>query len=328
MSFPRNAATPKAFAVGPLVKVADGSLLAVTTGVNVRYQLDSGGWGAGGGTIAVDATSGVFTYAPLQAETNGDVLNVVLYIAGYVSATATMLMDPIGIPAIAPGSANGLQICGTNAATTYASMTITGAQTNGSTVFGNTTMGTLTQTGAVSWGATTFATLTVTGATLFTTTVTVGTNLLVSGTTTLTGNVTLSGTLGTGAVTFASMAVTGALSVGTTTTLTGAVVLGASLYVTTTTTLHGNVGMDGTLTVTGTTTHTGAVTLTNGINVGAMTGTGFSTLTQSQVSGGAYDLTNATFVAALKTGLGKVPATVAAGDGVDAAALLTATGVR
>lgn len=39
-----------------------------------------------------------------------------------------------------------------------------------------------------------------------------------------------------------------------------------------------------------------------------------STLTQTQVSGGAYDLTNATYIAALKSGLGKIPATLAAAD--------------
>lgn len=97
MSYPRNAATPKAVAIGPLVKVADGTLLAVTTGVNVRVDLDGGGWGAGGGTIAVDATSSIFTYAPTQAETNGDVLKIALYIAGYVSISQTVTMDPLDL---------------------------------------------------------------------------------------------------------------------------------------------------------------------------------------------------------------------------------------
>jgi hypothetical protein len=97
MSYPRNAATPKAVTVGALVKVADGSLLASTAGVAVRVDLDGGGWGAGGGTIAVDATSSVFTYAPAQAETNGDVLKVALYIAGYVSVAANVIMDPLDL---------------------------------------------------------------------------------------------------------------------------------------------------------------------------------------------------------------------------------------
>ena len=114
MSYPRNAATPKAFSVGPLVKVADGSLLAVTTGVNVRYQLDSGSW-AGGGTIAVDATGSVFTYAPLQAETNGDVLNVVLYISGYVSACRRCARTRSACPTQPPQPSGGLPTVETGA---------------------------------------------------------------------------------------------------------------------------------------------------------------------------------------------------------------------
>lgn len=97
MSYPRNAATPKAVTVGSLVKVSDGSLLAATAGVAVRVDLDGGGWGAGGGTIAVDATSSTFTYAPIQAETNGDVLKVALYIAGYVSISQNVIMDPLDL---------------------------------------------------------------------------------------------------------------------------------------------------------------------------------------------------------------------------------------
>jgi hypothetical protein len=50
-----------------------------------------------------------------------------------------------------------------------------------------------------------------------------------------------------------------------------------------------------------------------------------STLTQTQVSGGAYDLTNATYTAALKTALGTVPASLAVGaianDAITAAAI-------
>lgn len=52
-----------------------------------------------------------------------------------------------------------------------------------------------------------------------------------------------------------------------------------------------------------------------------------STLTQTQVSGGAYDLTNATYTAALKTALGTVPASLAVGaianDAITAAAIAT-----
>jgi hypothetical protein len=60
-------------------------------------------------------------------------------------------------------------------------------------------------------------------------------------------------------------------------------------------------------------------------------GTGaWSTLTQTQVSGGAYDLTNATYVAALKSGLGTVPASgnwAIVGSKMDLADTLNSTGV-
>lgn len=53
-----------------------------------------------------------------------------------------------------------------------------------------------------------------------------------------------------------------------------------------------------------------------GVNISAATGwgggplptVGTSTLTQTQVTGGAYDLTNSTYIAALKSGLGTIPA--------------------
>lgn len=52
---------------------------------------------------------------------------------------------------------------------------------------------------------------------------------------------------------------------------------------------------------------------------------GTSTLTQTQVSGGAYDLTNATYIAALKSGLGTIPAS-GNWSTHDAAAVVTALG--
>jgi len=51
-----------------------------------------------------------------------------------------------------------------------------------------------------------------------------------------------------------------------------------------------------------------AVTDVGGGNTVYLGTSAWSTLTQTQVSGGAYDLTNATYVAALKSGLGTVPA--------------------
>jgi hypothetical protein len=143
------------------------------------------------------------------------------------------------LPSYAAGTAGGVTIAGSNAATTFATLTSTGALTAGSLAV----TGTTTLTGAVTTGAVTKASESITGqfdagnvlvdtTTVLTGAVTTGAvtkasesitgqldagNVLVDTTTVLTGAVS------TGAVTLASEAITGALSVGTTTTLTGAV---------------------------------------------------------------------------------------------------------
>lgn len=306
MSYIRNAASPKAFAVGPLVKVADGSLLAVTTGVNVRYQLDSDFWGAGGGTLAVDAASSVFTYAPLQAETNGDVLNVALYIAGYVSACATMLMDPVSLPAVAAGTNGGLLIAGSNAATTFVTLTSTGALTCGSTALGNTTMGTLTQTGAASLGVgstVTLATLALTG------------NMSVGGTTTHTGAVTLAAGINVGTVTgtlpnvtvggyaanedplylLTGGANTLAVDSGHRASVDVKYVDGAAWHSGTTSRIANNLTTMFDVTTQNLTgaMYGGSVAFPGAWPASWPANWSWSTLTQSQVTGGAYDVTNA-----------------------------------
>lgn len=177
--------------------------------------------------------------------------------------------------AAAPGSANGMLIGGSNAATTFSTLTSTGAFTCGSTVLGNTTMGTLTQTGAVSWGATTFASLAITGA------ASVGT------TTTLSGAVSLGSTLTvTGATTLASLSVTGQLDAGnllidTTTALTGAVTAGSTVAITGAVTAP-SVTLSGafqaaTIVSTGTTT-LNALTVTNAATLGTLTVSGATSL--------------------------------------------------
>lgn len=106
----------------------------------------------------------------------------------------------------APGSAGGLMIAGSNAATTFTTLTVTGA----TALSGGVTTTTIAASGAV-----TAASLTMSGALQAATIVSTGTTTL--------NALTVTNALATGAVTTASMAVTGALSVGTTTTLTGAV---------------------------------------------------------------------------------------------------------
>jgi hypothetical protein len=95
MSYVRNAATPKPISVGRVTLIADGT--PVVTGASVRVQLDAGGWGAGGGTLAYDATSETTTYAPTQAETNGDVLQISVYKASCIGCQVTVMMDPVDL---------------------------------------------------------------------------------------------------------------------------------------------------------------------------------------------------------------------------------------
>ncbi|MBE3134087.1 MAG: hypothetical protein IMZ55_11475 [Acidobacteria bacterium] len=155
MSYPKNAATPKAVTVGSVVLIADGTVQ--TSECSVRVSLDGGAWGAGGGTLAYDVTSGVVTYAPIQAETNGDVLKIAVYKASCLGCSTTVLMDLQTIPTvttltnapgdstgvteiltrlpdIVPGAAGGLFIAGTNAATT---VNITGNITGAVSTVGN-----------------------------------------------------------------------------------------------------------------------------------------------------------------------------------------------
>ncbi|HUU93690.1 MAG TPA: hypothetical protein VM238_21060 [Phycisphaerae bacterium] len=91
MSYPRNAASPKPICVGSVVLIADGTVQ--TSDCFARVSLDGGGWGAGGGSLAYDATSGVVTYAPIQAETNGDVLKIAVYKAACLGCSVNVLMD-------------------------------------------------------------------------------------------------------------------------------------------------------------------------------------------------------------------------------------------
>jgi len=73
--FPRNAATPPEIDLGQILQLSDGAIQ--TTGASVRVKIGTGAWGAGAGTLSCDATSGIWTYAPTQAETNAAYLLLV-----------------------------------------------------------------------------------------------------------------------------------------------------------------------------------------------------------------------------------------------------------
>jgi hypothetical protein len=88
MSYPRNAATPPIVAVGAIYLLADGTIQ--TTGASVRVKTGTGAWGSGSGTLACDSTSGIWTYAPTQAETDAESFVVGVYKASSTSAQVTV----------------------------------------------------------------------------------------------------------------------------------------------------------------------------------------------------------------------------------------------
>jgi len=88
MSYPRNAASPPVIAVGAIYLLADGTIQ--TTGASARVKTGSGAWGAAAGTLACDTTSGVWTYAPTQAETDAESFLVAVYKASSTAAQVTV----------------------------------------------------------------------------------------------------------------------------------------------------------------------------------------------------------------------------------------------
>lgn len=158
------------------------------------------------------------------------------------------------LPDAVAGVANGLQICGSNAATTYAILTVTAAFTTGSIV----NNGVFTQTGTH-----TISAFTITNA--FTTGSQVNNGVL-----TQTGAVTFSSTFTTGNVTHSAMTVTNALTTGSIVnngvlTQTGTATISALTVTNALTT--GSIVNNGVFTQTG--THTiSALTVTNALTAG------------------------------------------------------------
>jgi hypothetical protein len=98
--YPKDTATPYPVAIAAIYALADGAIQAAD--VLVRVSADGGAYGAGAGTLAIDATSGVWSYTPTQAETNHQSLRVVIYKANCTSAGVTiqfaeLLAEPITV---------------------------------------------------------------------------------------------------------------------------------------------------------------------------------------------------------------------------------------
>ncbi len=78
--YPRNAVSPPIIEMGQIVLFSDGTIQ--TTGASVRVKIGTAPWGAGAGNLDCDATSGVWTYAPTQAETVDPFFLVAVYKSG------------------------------------------------------------------------------------------------------------------------------------------------------------------------------------------------------------------------------------------------------
>jgi hypothetical protein len=106
-----------------LVSATDGS--AFTGSVTVYVTVDAGSQeiGSVGAGVCTHEGNGYHTYAPAQAETNGDLVAFTFIGSGAVPVSVQVYTQ------ITPGAAGGALIAGSNAATTFASVTSTGAFT-------------------------------------------------------------------------------------------------------------------------------------------------------------------------------------------------------
>jgi len=136
MSYPRNAASPPAIAVGVIYLLADGTIQ--TTGASARVKTGSGAWGAAAGTLACDATSGVWTYAPTQGETDAESFLVAIYKASSTAAqvtVATSASATAGYSGLDWGkvlqATSTVDLSGTTISTTQAVASVTAAVTVG-----------------------------------------------------------------------------------------------------------------------------------------------------------------------------------------------------
>jgi len=136
MSYPRNAASPPVIAVGAIYLLADGTIQ--TTGASARVKTGSGAWGAAAGTLACDTTSGVWTYAPTQAETDAESFLIAVYKSASTTAqvtVATSASATAGYSGVDWGKVTAatstVSLSGTTISTTQAVASVTAAVTVG-----------------------------------------------------------------------------------------------------------------------------------------------------------------------------------------------------
>lgn len=87
--YPRNNISPPTIDLGEIVLKSDGT--QQTTGVSARVKIGTGSWDVAAGTLVCDATSGIWTYTPTQAETNADFFLVAAYKSNCTSISKTII---------------------------------------------------------------------------------------------------------------------------------------------------------------------------------------------------------------------------------------------
>ena len=150
--YPKNNASPERIAVGAIYLISDGTIQ--TAGASVRVRGQGGAWGAGGGTLACDSTSGIWDYIPTQAETNYTSFQVAVYKASCTSACVTIVTT-------AESTAGTVQVGSSNDKTGYSLTATTGLGNQTADITGNLSGSIGSVTGAV--GSVTGAVGSVTG---------------------------------------------------------------------------------------------------------------------------------------------------------------------
>jgi len=132
MSYPRNAASPPAIAVGVIYLLADGTIQ--TSGASARVKTGSGAWSAAAGTLACDTASGVWTYSPTQGETNAESFLVAIYKASSTAAQVTVVTSASATAGYAgvdwskiTGASSTVDLSGTTISTSQAIASVSGA---------------------------------------------------------------------------------------------------------------------------------------------------------------------------------------------------------
>jgi len=132
MSYPRNAASPPAIAVGVIYLLADGTIQ--TSGASARVKTGGGSWGAAAGTLACDTASGVWTYSPTQGETDAESFLVAVYKASSTAAQVTVVTSASATAGYSgvdwskiTGASSTVDLSGTTVSTSQAIASVSGA---------------------------------------------------------------------------------------------------------------------------------------------------------------------------------------------------------